>query len=387
LREAEQRYRYFLDEVASFEKMYALKSAGSGWATSSSADGRTTILLWSSDNRARRYSEENGKAWRIEIVGFDEFMTELYPAMIEYRYLVGPNWYSSARGAYVEPLDIKAQLFDSTHVLWDVFLSLAGEDRIMGHTLTRALRRMGLRIWLDRISAPTMATHYEDIEPMLRNGIVRSRAFIILLSKAYLAKEWPRFELDSILEYCRVHSKPVVLIWGDASPADVHRINEDWARLLDGAAASLECKTSSVEDMASAILSTIGPVTRFIHELYLGKTTVIVDNRAGEITIWNYPATAASPMRTMTTEKYEFSGLRSDWGHKFAPLVDSTAEIAYTQTFDGIRYAQINRRLCEESQIKPGMLVALPPFEPIALMRPLFVCDHLTIGDLTAVNV
>ncbi len=80
---------------------------------------------------------------------------------------------------------------------WDVFLSHASEDKqTVAWPLTEALRRLGVRVWLDKFQI--------DIGDSLRRkidqGLANSRFGVVILSELFLTKHWTGSELDALWE-------------------------------------------------------------------------------------------------------------------------------------------------------------------------------------------
>lgn len=91
--------------------------------------------------------------------------------------------------------------------LWDVFISHAREDKTtVAKPLADALLRAGLRVWLDEqeISLGNSLTG------KINEGLANSRYGVVILSPAFLAKEWPKRELGALLAIELKHGKRVL---------------------------------------------------------------------------------------------------------------------------------------------------------------------------------
>jgi hypothetical protein len=79
---------------------------------------------------------------------------------------------------------------------WDVFVSYASEDR---HTvavpLRQALEKQGLQVWLDCWELAVG----DSLREKINEGLSQSRFAVVILSRASLAKQWPRDEWLAVL--------------------------------------------------------------------------------------------------------------------------------------------------------------------------------------------
>ncbi|MFE2067353.1 toll/interleukin-1 receptor domain-containing protein [Streptomyces sp. NPDC059467] len=78
---------------------------------------------------------------------------------------------------------------------WDVFISYASEDKDeVALPLSVALRRAGLRVWLDRQEIRVG----DSLNDKINEGLANSRFGVVILSPAFLAKSFPRKELNGL---------------------------------------------------------------------------------------------------------------------------------------------------------------------------------------------
>ena len=81
--------------------------------------------------------------------------------------------------------------------MWDVFISYASEDRdgIVQPLATRLYER-GLTVWMD----VTTIRPGDSLVKRIGLGLARSRVAILVISKRYLEKPWPLYELSQIVD-------------------------------------------------------------------------------------------------------------------------------------------------------------------------------------------
>jgi hypothetical protein len=78
---------------------------------------------------------------------------------------------------------------------WDVFLSHASEDKqTVALPLTEALRRAGVRVWLDKFQIELG----DSLRQKIDEGLANSRFGVVILSEAFLTKHWTGRELDAL---------------------------------------------------------------------------------------------------------------------------------------------------------------------------------------------
>ena len=104
--------------------------------------------------------------------------------------------------------------------VWDVFISHASEDKAaVAMPLANELRRRGLRVWYDEFSL----TLGDSLRRSIDLGLARSRFGIVVLSRNFFAKEWPRRELDGLTTRELSGGKVILPIWHGVSQEEVAR--------------------------------------------------------------------------------------------------------------------------------------------------------------------
>ena len=104
--------------------------------------------------------------------------------------------------------------------LWDVFVSHASEDKDgFARPLADALRAEGLSVWFDE----SVLRVGDSLRRSIDRGLSQCTFGIVIVSKAFLSKEWPQRELDGLVAREEEGKKVVLPIWHDISAADVRR--------------------------------------------------------------------------------------------------------------------------------------------------------------------
>jgi hypothetical protein len=77
---------------------------------------------------------------------------------------------------------------------FDFFISYASEDAEVAEALEVCLTRRGYKVWRDR----RQLTVGDSLTAKINEGLATSRYGIVILSAAFLRKNWPRAELDAL---------------------------------------------------------------------------------------------------------------------------------------------------------------------------------------------
>lgn len=103
---------------------------------------------------------------------------------------------------------------------WDVFVSHASEDKeLVAKPLADALKSAGLSVWYDEFELSVG----DSLRRSIDEGLSKSRYGIVILSKAFFAKEWPQKELDGLVQQEVAGISRILPIWYDVTAEDVRR--------------------------------------------------------------------------------------------------------------------------------------------------------------------
>ncbi len=102
---------------------------------------------------------------------------------------------------------------------FDVFISHASEDtEAVALPLYGELLRRGLRVWLDR----TELTLGDSLSRKIDQGLARSTYGVVIVSKAFLRKEWPQRELNGLVARQTIDRRKAILpVWHQVTPRQV----------------------------------------------------------------------------------------------------------------------------------------------------------------------
>jgi len=101
---------------------------------------------------------------------------------------------------------------------YDAFISHASEDKdALVRPLAKILTRMGFDIWYDEFEL----TVGDSLRQSIDKGLVNSNYGILILSKAFFAKNWPQYELNGLTAKEMDGKKVILPIWHEVDKNDV----------------------------------------------------------------------------------------------------------------------------------------------------------------------
>ena len=130
-------------------------------------------------------------------------------------------------------------------VRYDAFICHASEDkRRVVQPLARELSQGGFDIWYDEFEMRVG----DSLRRSIDKGLKRCRFGIVVLSKAFFAKEWPKYELDGLIAR-EVQGKKVVLpVWHGVTQKEVVKYSPSLADRV-----ALDTGRQTVSEIATAI--------------------------------------------------------------------------------------------------------------------------------------
>jgi len=106
---------------------------------------------------------------------------------------------------------------------YDVFISHASEDKeSFVEPLVNTLQEEKLNVWYDRFELKLGDSLREKID----QGLANSRYGVVVLSKAFFSKEWPKSELDALVTRQNSEGKKVILpVWHYVTAEEVKKFS------------------------------------------------------------------------------------------------------------------------------------------------------------------
>jgi hypothetical protein len=104
--------------------------------------------------------------------------------------------------------------------VWDIFISHSSEDKdVVARPLAERLRSLGLKVWYDEFTLVLGDSLRQSID----YGLVNSRFGVVILSPNFLAKNWPRKELDGLFSRETEGEKVVLPVWHNIGKAELSK--------------------------------------------------------------------------------------------------------------------------------------------------------------------
>jgi|SRR5665647_512738 len=101
---------------------------------------------------------------------------------------------------------------------YDAFISHASEDKdALVRPLAELLREMGFRVWYDEFELSVG----DSLRRSIDRGLAISRYGIVVLSKAFLSKNWPGYELNGLVAREMDGKKVILPVWYGLSKDEV----------------------------------------------------------------------------------------------------------------------------------------------------------------------
>jgi hypothetical protein len=135
---------------------------------------------------------------------------------------------------------------------WDVFISHASEDKEkFVKPLAIILARAGVKVWYDELTLKAGDSLMRSID----KGLANSKSGIVVISRAFIEKKWPEYELRGLitLEMSGKNSK-VIPVWYGVSHDEVMAFSPTLADKL-----ALDTTRQSIETIALRIIEIIRP--------------------------------------------------------------------------------------------------------------------------------
>jgi len=101
---------------------------------------------------------------------------------------------------------------------YDVFISYASEDEeSFVAALSDLLTGFGVKVWF----APAVLKIGDSLSRSIDKGLANARFGVVVLSKAYISKPWPEYELKGLTSKAIGKDKVILPIWYEISRDEV----------------------------------------------------------------------------------------------------------------------------------------------------------------------
>lgn len=173
---------------------------------------------------------------------FQESVVPVQPVLREEQcYLEPDDWFYTIR----IDLNIMANDFPEKVEEYDAFVVHATEDKSdFVRPLVFYLRSMGFKIWFDEFEIKLG----DSIRQSIDYGLTHSNFGIAVISKGFLKKKWPQYELNGLITREMSGVKTVLPIWYDITFEEVMKYSQS---IADKSAA--KGSAENIEEVANEI--------------------------------------------------------------------------------------------------------------------------------------
>jgi len=138
---------------------------------------------------------------------------------------------------------------NAAHREFDVFISHASEDKdSVARPLAVALRDRGLSVWYDEFELRIG----DSLRQKIDMGLAKSNFGIVIISRHFIKKGWPNYELDGLVTRSITGDQVLLPIWNDITKQEVIDYSPS---LADKVARSTA--TSTIDEIADEIADLI----------------------------------------------------------------------------------------------------------------------------------
>ena len=153
----------------------------------------------------------------------------------------------------IEPLDsvpsLVTQHATSHGRIFDVFISHASEDKdVVVRPLASILKSKGLDVWFDDFELAAG----DSLRRRVDHGLANSRFGVVVLSRSFLSKQWPNYELDGIVARSNSGEQVMLPIWHDITREEIIKYSPS---IADKVARSTD--RSGLDEIAQEIFDVI----------------------------------------------------------------------------------------------------------------------------------
>jgi hypothetical protein len=133
----------------------------------------------------------------------------------------------------------------------DAFICHASEDKdAVARPLAKFLVELGLSVWFDEFSLETG----DSLSRAIDQGLASSRFGVVIISKAFFRKGWPKHELSGLWTKEISTGKAILPVWHEVTAHEVRRFSLPLADKV-----AVETASSSIQQIGLKLLNVISP--------------------------------------------------------------------------------------------------------------------------------
>lgn len=112
---------------------------------------------------------------------------------------------------------------------YDLFISHASEDKdSFVRPLAIALMAAGLRVWYDEMTLDLG----DNLRRSIDEGLAKSKYGVVVLSRSFLAKNWPQWELDGLIQRHVGGANVILPIWHGVTAEEIRQYSPALANIV-----------------------------------------------------------------------------------------------------------------------------------------------------------
>ena len=120
--------------------------------------------------------------------------------------------------SWTPPVDNPPGMLGHQEAKRDFFVSHAGEDKAFVRKLVKALQSLGATVWFDEHELMVG----DSLSESIADGLKNSHLGVVVLSKSFVTKKWPRLELQGLLALERTGERRILPIWHHVTEEDIN---------------------------------------------------------------------------------------------------------------------------------------------------------------------
>jgi hypothetical protein len=270
---------------------------------------------------------------------------------------------------------VQSRMLLTGFMLYDVFICHTSADKAaFVRPLVKALCEANVEVWYDEKSLKLG----DSIRRTIDKGLTKSRFGVVVLSKAFFARNWPQYELDALAEREFAGNDKVVLpIWHDITHQDVM----EYSPALAGrkAISSSEGIAKVVDEILSVVHPQGSPLViarDYLLEWGIAPPVITdpywldVAEASNRVEAYGMSVPEASTWRRWSFPLPEKSGDSRTWGERLAwtamqlswvKTAESVPITPITKTDEVLEFIDSHAGLFETCSMFPNLLAEYAP--------------------------
>ncbi|WP_311065542.1 toll/interleukin-1 receptor domain-containing protein [Halomonas sp. DWK9] len=234
----------------------------------------------------------------------------------------------------------------------DAFLSYAGEDKVFASDLVEELAKKGLRVWFAPIDLKVGQRLLDSIE----SGMNSSAHGILLISRSYLTKGWPNYEMDTLIRQSIEKDKKIFPLWHNVEKADVEARHSGLAGVV---AIATDCGAVEIANRLSLEMTNYAPSIGVIPSyespkwrFLQGRGEISLGSESGPATtLWEFLIHASDSEYPLFIEGEHFS--KEGLLLRAAQLLPHIPDVV--ENWVGKEGAAQINEMCKDAEIDPNL--------------------------------